>query len=158
MKFSLLFVIMFSLFACNQPKHAQMEAFWADFQKAIAENNRAAVADMTIFPLKGTEFFGANFNEDGLSREQFLQQYESLFDDRTKQIIATTAANQLVKFANPKASALEKIGVPTSSEIYSLNFSYLDDEGQETQTESSVTFYFLKKDGNFKLAFLLIAG
>lgn len=158
MKFVLLIVITLSLYACNTPNHARIETFWADFQKAIAENNRAAVADMTIFPLKGTEFFGKNFNENGLSREQFLQQYESIFDEKSKQIITSTSANQLVRFVNQKAFTLEKIGMPASNEIYSLNWSYVFDEGLETQTESSVTLYFLKKDEIFKLAFLLIAG
>lgn len=159
MKYVFWVIITLSILACNTaPKHAKLEAFWTDFQKTVADNNHAAVADMTIFPLKGTEFVGEDFNENGLNREQFIAQYEQVFDEKIRQAIAANTADKLIKFVSEKAETLERIGVPPNTEIYSFNVSYVSDEGLETQTESSVSFYFLKKNGVFKLAFLLIAG
>lgn len=158
MKYYMLFIICIIFFGCNQPKHSTIESFWADFQKVVAANDRAGVTDLTVFPLKGTEFIGDNFNENGLTREQFLQQYETIFDEKTRQAIVNTPVNKLFKFVSKKEETLQQIGIPPGQEVYSFTVNYVFDEGQETQTESSVAFYFMKKEGIFKLTFLLIAG
>lgn len=158
MRFCRIILVLFPFFACNEPRHANIERFWADFQKAIATNNWAAIADMTVFPLKGTEFIGEEYHENGLDRTQFMEQYNQIFDDKIKKAILETSAEKLLKFVSEKEEALQKIGVPPNTEIYSLNVSYVFDEGLETQTESAISFYFLKKEGAYKLAFLLFVG
>ncbi|GEM_PF-2052380 len=160
MRYYIFIILIISLVSCNftAPQHARIEAFWAEFQKAVGENNRTAVADLMLFPLKGTEFMDGNFNENGLSREQFFEQYEAIFDEKTRQAIVATPAEKLVKFVSQKDAALEKIGIPSRTEVYNLTISSIFDEGLDTQTESSVGFYFLKEKEIFKLAFLLIAG
>lgn len=158
MKYTVFILFIFSLSCTSAPKHARIEVFWTDFQKAVGENNRAAVADMMLFPLKGTEFMGSNFNENGLSREQFFEQYETIFDEKTRQTIVAMPAEKLVKFVSQKDAALEKIGIPPKTEVYNLTISSIFDEGLETQTESSIGFYFIKEKEVFKLSFLLMAG
>lgn len=151
-------IVLTFLTACSASRHTSIDSFWTDFQQAIANNDREAVADMTIFPLFGAEGYVENFDTLGITREQFLQHFDQIFDEKAKANIAKTAASELEQYTSPKDAALKSIALPTDSKVYFLNILYVFDEGMETQTESSVGFYFLKDKGIFKLAYIAIAG
>ncbi len=154
-----LYATLLLLAACHsQHKHATIEAFWLDFQRHIANKNAKAIADMTVFPLKGAEPYVESFDINGISQEQFLQKFKQIFDDKASNTIATTKVSDLTTFTASAENLAEVMGVPNGTTIYSCTVLYTFDEGLESQTESSVAFHFAKLDGSFKLAFLLVAG
>ncbi len=150
-----LLLIFFS--ACNTSQQT-IDAFWADFQQAVLQDDREAVADLTTFPLMGAEGYTESADTLGISRAQFLQQFDYIFDEKVKATIAKTAVRDLQQYVSPKDAALESMSLPPNTVIYYLNVLYVFDEGLETQTESSVGFYFLKDKGVFKLAYVAMAG
>ena len=153
------YAVLLLLAACHsQHKHATIEAFWLDFQRNIANKDAKAIADMTVFPLKGAEPYVESFDINGISREQFLQKFKQIFDDKALRTIAATKVNELTTFTASAENLAEVMGVPNGTAIYSCTVHYVFDEGLETQTESAVAFHFAKLEDRFKLAFLLVAG
>lgn len=152
------YLLIVLLTACNASKHTSIDSFWSDFQQAVLNNDREAVADMTIFPLLGAEGYVERFDTKGISREEFIQQFDQIFEEKVKSTIAATLVSDLGQYLSPKDAALESIALPANATIYYLNVLYVFDEGLETQTESSVGFYFLKNKGVFKLTYIAVAG
>ncbi|MFN7120305.1 MAG: hypothetical protein ACK4TA_26185 [Saprospiraceae bacterium] len=158
MKALALTILISLVLACSTPPQAGIADFWADFQKAVAANNKEAVADMTLFPFGGTDGMAENIGVNGMTREQFLAFYDQIFDEKVKATIAQTSVNELNKYTPPKDAALESMKLPANTAVYSFMVAYIFDEGMETQTESTVTFYFLKQKNGIKLAYMQIAG
>ena len=150
------FILLFFL-ACNTSQQT-IDTFWVDFQQAVLHDDQDAVADMTAFPLLGAEGYTESADTLGISRAQFLQQFDYIFDEKVKATIAKTEVRNLGQYVSPKDAALESIALPPNTIVYYLNVLYVFDEGLETQTESSVGFYFLKDKGVFKLAYIAMAG
>jgi len=158
MKIVALTILLAALIACNPAKHATIASFWSDFQQAVISNDREAVAGMTHFPLPGAETLIESADSLGVTQDQFLQYYNQIFDDKVKSTIASTPANELNQYLPPKDAALERLSLPSNTAIYYLNILYTFNEESDSQTESSVVFYFLKEKGRFKLASISIAG
>jgi hypothetical protein len=135
-----------------------MELFWADFQLAVANDNRQGVARMTHFPLKGAEPYLASFDMEGISQAAFMEVYDRIFDRRTRQVVAAIATNELARFTADDESIVEVMGFPIGTEFYNFTVMYNFDAGEDIQTESSVTFHFAKVNGRYQLCFLLVAG
>ncbi len=146
------------LLACNLQSGANMESFWVDFQKAVAANNKEAVANKVLFPLGGSDTFGENIRAEGMTRAQFLEWYDQIFDKKVKTAIAQTKVADLAKSMSPTDTALEALKLPSNTTVYNLTVFYIFDEGLETQTESAITFYFLQQKNEVKLAYLSVAG
>ncbi|HMN90804.1 MAG TPA: hypothetical protein PKD70_10520 [Saprospiraceae bacterium] len=142
----------------DSSRHTSMELFWTDFQSAVANDNRQAVARMTHFPLKGAEPYLASFDMEGISQAAFMEVYDGIFDRRTRQVIAAIAINELARFTADDESIVEVMGFPIGTEFYNFTVMYTFDEGEDIQTESSVTFHFAKVNGRYQLCFLLVAG
>lgn len=142
--------------ACSSTKHGTIESFWTDFQQAIKDNNKNAVADLTLFPLPGTQSLAANVSEEGMTRAQFLENFDQIFEKQIKETIAEIKASDLNEYVPPKDAALESLKLPTKTAIYSFTVSYIFDEGTVVQRESAVTFYFLKTKGSIKLAYISV--
>jgi hypothetical protein len=72
----------------NAPAQAEatpaMKEFWSTFQRAVAKNDRAAVAALTKFPL------GMPYGVRSIkTRAQLIRRYGEIFDAETKQCFAT---------------------------------------------------------------------
>lgn|GEM_PF-703939 len=63
---------------------AAFDAFWPKFQAAVAQNDKAAVAAMTKFPL--TMPYGVPAVK---TKAQFLQRYAKIFDAATRKCFAS---------------------------------------------------------------------
>jgi len=158
MKLPAFTILLTLLTACNASRHTSIDSFWIEFQQAVVNNDREAVADMTVFPLLGAEGYVESFDSMGISQAQFLQQFDRIFDEKVKATIAKTTVADLEQYLSPKDAALQSIALPPNTTVYYLTVLSIFDEGLETQTESAVLFYFLKDKSVFKLAYLSIAG
>lgn len=158
MKLAALTIFISLLFACTSHQHVDIQSFWANFQKAVAANDPEKVADMALFPLGVSDGFAEKVDSNGMTRLQFLDVYDQIFDEKVKITIAQTAASDLTQYTPPKEAALQALNLPANTVVYNFTVTYVFDEGLETQTESVITFYFLKQKNGIKLAYILVVG
>jgi len=115
-------------------------AFWAIFQKAVAEGDVETLVNHIEFPLKGS----GPFNEGKqISKASFSQHFSKIFDEQARKMIVET--DNMSKFITKKQEVADQLNVPANKTIRSLMVLYVTDAGKENQTESSVraTFFLV---------------
>ena len=145
---------------CDKESTERMEDFWPLFQEAIAQDNRIRVAALTNFPLPGAEpFVRSNvYVAAGILPEQFLESYDRIFDERARAFLTRTPLSDLERYTVTPESYAEMLGIPTGTEVYALSVPYVFNQGTEKQTESTVSFHFIRIGNGFRLGFIDLAG
>ena len=76
-------------------KHSNFKMFWKDFKKAVLKGNKNAVLKMTNIPFIDSnrdiydEAYGSSRSLTSLSEEEFLDNYDKIFDISSIKIIET---------------------------------------------------------------------
>lgn len=131
----------------NYGEHSSFQAFWADFQKAIASNDRESVAVMTHFPfhdkyqeLANQGSYGSGVPLTANSKSDFLAKYDKII------IPATITAVKSNNYRGYEYS--DEIGGDVIQKgEYLLNVS---NEGHSRMFNLA----FSKKNGIFKLTYM----
>jgi len=128
--------------------------FWKMFQTAVQEGDVETLVKHIEFPLRGSEAFN-----DGkqISKASFHKHFSKMFDETTRIMIKET--ENMSKFLTKTPTVADQLNVPVNQTVRSFMVSYVENEGMENQTESSLTFQFVEvAPAVFKLYSLVPAG
>ena len=130
----------------------QFEKFFEQFKGAVFVSAAEEVADMTKFPLVGSDILYANAVEPGTNhvmgqRGAFIASFDRIFDSFTRSVLYNKQAEDAdLKYEDNcfkyRVSVLQGSVDPSTGEIY----------------ESSTTFMFERVEGEFKLVGMIMAG
>ena len=127
------------------------EAFWGDFQAAIAAQSGENLARYVVFPLTGAQYLvGKPDDPKGIAQPSFVANTHLVFDEKARETIAGLSADQV--------------------EVFDLDRSQYDIEGlkpqgrrvvvlyQEEDYESAIIYHFGETRSGFKLIEIAFAG
>ena len=133
------------------PPADNWDGFWKMFTTAVNHGDAEKVSGMIRWPLF------TNMEENSISKQQLKGKFNDIFDEETKATFsALTDRDIQIVPSNEETAGF--MNTPKGIELKSINVMYVEDEGKESQTESSKTFVFGEINGQYKLLALIIAG
>lgn len=133
------------------------KSFWQKFNTAVQSGDAKTVASLTVLPLRGTEHLD-HHGQDGLDAAHLASHFDDVFDAKTKARFAGATDQDFMSLQAVNDQNAELMNVPMGTEVKTINVTYIEDEGTESQTESAVIFNFAVVDGQYRLVSLMRAG
>jgi len=130
--------------------------FWPQFQAAVAQNDKDAIAAMTEFPLRGADYMKAEGGELGLTEPEFMNEYEQIFTEEVRQAIGNATVDDLKFMVATEGNNLtERARATPNGPIYSLYTQRTEQAGTDYEQFVRLGFVFTYRNDEYKWVYLL---
>lgn len=133
------------LWSCQPKADEPFHGFWLGFQEALETADAEQLAEHVYFPLRGAPLILGQQNTV-MSREEFLQQYDQLFDPQTREKLLALSSGQLESYVVAKDDFSYLMGIPEGYTVYMARLDY--------EKRPPRAFHFSPHDASFKLHFM----
>lgn len=127
--------------------------FWQSWQKAVAANDTASIADLIRFPLVGAEHLGKNGQ---FLQEHFSENYSAIIGDTAKEVIAQTSVEQLATSPMNSAILSKLTGIPMGEQLKVHKMAILQNTGTPQEKKVTVSYIFGLVNGAYRLVWLRV--
>ena len=121
--FVIALVALQSLSSCEKRAEQPFHQYWKAFQEAVRSGDADQVAELTQFPLIGAPLL-LRMKQAGLSREEFVTNYQALFTEATVARILETPSGELKSFDVTEDSLPFLYGLMPGKKAYRLEVTY----------------------------------
>ena len=130
--------------------------FWPQFQAAVAQNDKDAIAAMTEFPLRGADYMKPEGEELGLMEAEFMNEYDQLFTEEVREAIGNATVEDLKFLVATEGNNLtERAQATPNSPIYTLYTQRTEQAGTDYAEFVRLGFIFTYRNDEYKWVYLL---